>query len=199
MFAYPRYCLHGRQASIPNSKMSITTKRGDTGQTDLLFGKRVPKCHSRIEALGAVDSLTSALGLVRIHAQAAQTQQIIPRIQQELVALMGIVVVTAEDYPRYVQDGFANLGVEHVERLTSESAEMEALLPRVTDWILPGSKGSLASAHLDMARAFCRHAECAVLGLGSDDALANPHVIPYLNRLSDLLWILARIEETPPR
>ncbi len=173
--------------------MSITTKRGDTGTTDLLYGKRVPKTHPRMEALGAVDELTSALGLARLQAHEAITLSILPRVQRELIAVMGLVAVSAEDYARYLKDGFANLGESQLEQLTNEAADLEQSLPPLTDWVLPGSKGSPAGAHLEMARAICRRSERAVLSLG--DACPNPILPAYLNRLSDLLWLLARKEE----
>ena len=173
--------------------MSITTKRGDTGTTDLLYGKRVPKTHPRMEALGAVDELTSALGLARLQAREAITLSVLPRVQRELIAVMGLVAVSAEDYPRYVKDGFANLGESQLEQLTNEAADLEQSLPPLTDWVVPGSKGSSAGAHLEMARSICRRAERAVLSL--DDSCPNPILPAYLNRLSDLLWLLARKEE----
>lgn len=172
--------------------MSITTKRGDTGTTDLLYGRRVPKTHPSMEALGAVDELTSVLGLVRLQAQEEIFQEILPRVQRELIAVMGLVAVNAEDYPRYVKDGFSNLGESQLEQLTMEAAEIEKTLPPLKDWVVPGSKGSLAAAHLDHARAICRRAERAVLALG---ACPNPLLPAYLNRLSDLLWLLARKAE----
>ncbi len=171
--------------------MSITTKRGDTGQTDLLFGTRVPKTDGRMVALGAVDELNAALGLVRLHASRTDTGKIIARVQQELIAVMGVVAVPTEDYPRYQQAGYADLAPAALARITSEAVEIEAQLPPQKDWVLPGSKGHAGSAYLDFARCVCRRAERDVLALAID----HPIIPPYLNRLSDLLWLLARWEE----
>ena len=175
--------------------MSITTKRGDGGETDLLYGKRVPKTHPRMVALGAVDELTASLGLVRIHAQKERTKSILPRVQMELIGLMGLMAVARADYPRDEKDGCSNLTSVHLDTLTEEAKNIESHLPPVTDWILPGSKGCAASAYLDHARTICRNAERAVLALDGENASPNPHLPAYLNRLSDLLWLLARLEE----
>lgn len=175
--------------------MSITTKRGDAGETDLLYGKRVPKTHPRMIALGSVDELTSALGLVRVHAGKELTKTMLPRIQQELIAVMGLVAVAKEDFARYTKDGFSTIGLEHVETLTREAADLEKSLPPVTDWVLPGSKQCMASAYLDLARSICRRAERDVLSLEADNASPNQVLPAYLNRLSDLIWLLARMEE----
>lgn len=123
--------------------MSITTKRGDAGETDLLYGKRVPKTHPRMVALGAVDELTSALGLVRVHAAKELTKSVLPRIQKELIAVMGLMAVAKEDFARYTKDGFSTIGPEHVETLTREAAGLEKSLPPVTDWVLPEANNAL--------------------------------------------------------
>jgi len=178
--------------------MSITTKRGDSGETDLLYGRRIAKTHPRMEALGAVDELTAALGLARLSSRDPNGLSLIGSVQQELVSLMGLLACHADDYARYLKDGFATLEQTHVTRLTAAAGEIEAALPPPTDWVLPGSRGSWASAHLDVARSICRRAERCVAGLGGADAPPTPHLVPYLNRLSDLLWLMARREECGP-
>ncbi len=175
--------------------MSITTKRGDSGQTDLLFGHRVPKTHPRMAALGAVDELNASLGLVRLYSERPETTSLVAQVQQELIAIMGVVAVTPEDFPRYEATGFANLKAESLDQLTAAAAALEQQLPPQKGWVLPGSKGHVGSTYLDLARCISRRAEREIVGLHEQGELANPLLVPYLNRLSDVLWLLARVEE----
>ncbi len=176
--------------------MSITTKRGDSGLTDLLFGGRVGKAHPRLHAVGEVDELNAALGLVRVQVREEGLRGIAARAQQDLVALMGVLSAGPEHAERYAAQGFKTLGVESVERLTKESAELEAHFPDgFKGWSMPGDKGGTGAAWLEMARGICRRAERAVAALPPEDQPGNPHLIPWLNRLSDLLWLAARVEE----
>ena len=177
-------------------KMSITTKRGDAGETDLLFGGRVGKAHPRLHAVGEVDELNAALGLVRVHVQDVAIRKIAAQAQQDLVALMGILSAGPEHAGRYESQGFRNLGATEVERMSAEAAGLEAHFPEgFHGWSMPGDKGGAGSAWLEMARCICRRAERAVNALPSADQPPNPHLIPWLNRLSDLLWLAARVEE----
>ncbi len=176
--------------------MSITTKRGDSGTTDLLFGHRVPKTHPRMAALGAVDELNAALGFVRLYSTRESTRAMVARVQQELIAIMGVVAVTVEDFPKYEATGFANLAPAALDRLTAEAQALELALPPQKGWVLPGSKGHPGSTYLDFARTVSRRAEREIVGLEEANALANSLLLPYFNRLSDLLWLLARVEET---
>jgi cob(I)alamin adenosyltransferase len=176
--------------------ISITTKRGDAGQTDLLFGGRVGKAHPRLHAVGEVDELNAALGLVRVHVQESSVQAMIRRAQGDLVALMGILSAGPENAERYAGQGFQGLGAEAVDRLTKESAALEAQFPEgFKGWSMPGDAGGTGAAWLEMARCICRRAERAVAALPAADIPPNPHLIPWLNRLSDLLWLAARVEE----
>lgn len=177
------------------AKRSITTKRGDGGETDLLFGQRVAKDHPRLAAVGAVDEMMAALGLVRQHAKNANTSALAERVQRDLIGLMGVLSTAAEDYPRYLRSGFATVEEHHVSQLTRAAEEIEAIVPPVSDWVLPGAVPSLAAAHLEVARTICRRAERCVAALRGDAAAATPHALTYLNRLADLLWLLARLEE----
>lgn len=175
---------------------SITTKRGDAGETDLLFGGRVRKDHPRLHAVGEVDELNAALGLVRIHLRDPDVREMVVRAQQDLVALMGILSAGPEHAARYEAQGFRGLGEEGVARLTRESALLEARFPDgFKGWSMPGEKGGSGAAFLEWARCVCRRAERAVASLPSGDQSGNPHLIPWLNRLSDLLWLAARAEE----
>jgi len=176
--------------------MSITTKRGDGGKTDLIFGGRVGKAHPRLHAVGEVDELNAALGLVRVHVGNTHVREIAARAQQDLVALMGLLSAGPEHAARYAAQGFRILEASAVERLTIESAQLESEFPDgFHGWSMPGDKGGAGAAWLEMARCICRRAERAVAALPGEDQPANDHIIPWLNRLSDLLWLAARVEE----
>ena len=170
--------------------MSITTKRGDGGQTDLLFGRRVPKTHPRMAACGAIDELSAALGLVRAEIHGSDRDGRLAEIQRDLIAVMGELATDAEDIGKYREMGFARLGGEAAAQIEAEIAALEASLPKPEGWALPGDSGSRAAAQLDFARAVCRRAEREVAAI--DDTPSA--ILPYLNRLSDLLWLMARDE-----
>ncbi len=173
----------------------ITTKTGDTGLTGVLGPERMPKEHPRIEALGAVDEATSALGLARAWCDDPFVYDILLHIQRDLYTLMAELATTTA---RSDAIGMRIIGddVAWLERI------QEGLLVRVEippRFILPGD--TRAGATLDFARATVRRAERMVSRLfhvGSvDDAgsLANGEALRYLNRLSDLLFVLARVAE----
>ena len=175
---------------------SITTKRGDGGKTDLLFGGRVGKAHPRLHAVGEVDELNSALGLVRVHLTNDRLREIAAGAQRDLVALMGLLSAGPEHAQRYAAQGFQELGMDAVARLTAEAATLEAEFPDgFHDWSMPGDKGGAGAAWLELARCICRRAERAVAALPDEDQPGNENIIPWLNRLSDLLWLAARVEE----
>jgi cob(I)alamin adenosyltransferase len=172
--------------------MSIVTRTGDDGTTALMYGRRVPKSHPRIAACGAVDELNAALGLARASAAQCLGGSLLP-IQKELVGLMGELSTLDEDMPRYIKDGFALITADSVERLDQLAAKLEAEIPAFKDWVMPGENP--ASAALDFARTICRQAERHVCSL----EIHNPQIISYLNRLSDVLWLMARSFETSPK
>ena len=177
--------------------MSITTRRGDKGSTDLLFGHCVLKSHPRIHALGAVDELNAALGLVRVTATADIVRTSVPAFQMELIALMGELATPRGEEERYAKTHPQQINRECVERLDALVSEMEkqgAL--KFEGWALPGAAGSLSGAHCDVARTVCRRAERCVMDLaGTEDEVPNVEIVRYLNRLSDVLWLMARMEE----
>lgn len=177
--------------------MSIVTQTGDLGTTGLLFNRRVPKSHPRVEAYGACDELNAALGLARAQLRAASRHCVSARLleaaQKDLIALMGEVATLAADRARYLQAGHRVLGVEDVERLTREAHALEARGIRASGWAIPGDNA--AAAALDLARTVCRRAERRVVALGEKARRANPEVVRYLNRLGDLLWLMARQAE----
>jgi cob(I)alamin adenosyltransferase len=177
--------------------VSIATKTGDTGTTALMYGHRVSKCHPRVQACGAVDELNAAIGMAR----AALTHRFVAdhlyTTQKELVALMGEIATLPEDLPRYVKDGFPMVTSEMTGRLDAIVKEIEAQNVSFKDWATPGA--THGSAALDVARTTCRRAERGVCALHDGGQLSNAEILVYLNRLSDVLWLMARWVEQRDR
>jgi len=170
--------------------MSICTKRGDEGVTDLLFGKRVAKTHARVEACGAVDELNAVLGIVRNAGVSDEMQEWVNEVQKKLVGLMGVIATHEDDHSEYVEKGYTGIETEDVVWLEALIAEAETEKGiRFKGWARPGKEGKLASAYLDLARTVCRRSERACWAV-EDDALLTARL--FLNRLSDSLWLLAR-------
>ncbi len=168
--------------------MSISTKTGDAGTTALLFNRRVAKSDPRVEACGSVDELNAALGLARATTRSRQARTRLQRIQRELVALMGELATHPDDRAAYRQAGFPRIRARVTARLGRWVSLLEAQGTTFQGWAMPGD--SLAGAAFDLARTACRRAErrvCALPGGGE-----NPEIVRYLNRLSDLLWLMAR-------
>lgn len=170
--------------------MSIATKTGDAGTTGLMYNRRVSKSHPRVEACGTVDELNAALGMVRASTSIAPVHDKVLTVQKDLITLMGELSVAPEDCARYVRDGFPVLTSEQTSRLDGWVKEIEAQHITFQGWAIPGD--NLPAATLDVARAVCRRAERRVCDLQQAGELKNPELIVYLNRLSDLLWLLAR-------
>jgi cob(I)alamin adenosyltransferase len=173
--------------------MSIVTKTGDQGTTALMYNRRVPKSHPRVEAYGDVDELNAAVGLARAAAQPAFVQTTLLNIQKDLVVLMGELATAVEDLPRFVKDGYSLVTAGMTIRLEGAAKEIESAGVTFKGWATPGA--NLPAAALDVARTVCRRAERRVCALHEAGQLKNPEVIVYLNRLSDLLWLLARSAE----
>jgi cob(I)alamin adenosyltransferase len=174
--------------------MSIVTKTGDSGTTALMYGRRVPKNHPRVEAVGAIDELNAALGWARATATENFVSENLLAIQKNLVLLMGEVGVSPEDLPRYVNDGFSIVTPEMTAQLEKLVKEIESQNVSFKGWATPGATQN--SAALDLARTICRRAERRVCDLKQNDELKNNEIIIFLNRLSDLLWLFARWVET---
>lgn len=174
--------------------MSIVTKTGDSGETSLMYGRRVAKSDARVDAYGCVDEFTAALGLARaLSAVPFITDQILA-VQKELITVMGELATAPQDMERYVKDGFQLTTAEMVDRVGAVIAEMEkdpSLYPK--DWVIPGA--TPGSAALDLARTVCRRAERKAAALGRAEGGLNPEIVRYLNRLSDFCWLLARSAE----
>lgn len=173
--------------------MSIATKTGDAGETSLMYGRRVPKTDARVEAYGCVDELNAALGMVRASVGGAAIADQVLSIQKELVTVMGELATAPQDLERYEKDGFSLTTAAMVNRLTAAIDDLEkdkTLYGK--GWATPGN--TPLAATLDLARTICRRAERRVAALdGAQHSIAE--ILRYLNRLSDLCWLLARFAE----
>ncbi len=167
--------------------MKIYTRTGDDGTTALFAGGRVPKDHWRVEAYGTVDELNSLLGLTRTLKPSAQTDAWLREVQQQLFVL-GADLATPPDAK---SSHILRIGEEAVQWLEVTIDAMEESLPPLTHFILPG--GSQAGASLHVARTVCRRAERLVIAL-TESSVSASVALPYLNRLSDFLFVLARWE-----
>lgn len=167
----------------------VTTGTGDTGYTGLIGEQRVPKYDPRPDTFGTVDEATSALGLARAMTQDPRIKKVIYDIQNELYLLMAELATPPENYEKL---GF-RMTVEHVRRLeqVEESLKQEVEIPN--KFIVPGDTPD--GAALDLARTIIRRAERMAVKLLHDGVIANGEVVRYLNRLSDLIFILARYIE----
>ena len=172
-----------RKADEPVRLTRIYTRAGDHAETSLGDGSRVPKLDCRIAAFGTVDELNSLIGLVLAGDPPAEMQPVLERVQNELFDVGADISVPfgVADRLRVVQS--------QVDALESDCDRFNANLPELKSFVLPG--GSEAAARLHVARAVCRRAERDVLD-ASEQVELNPLVTVYLNRLSDLLFILAR-------
>ncbi len=166
----------------------IYTRAGDGGDTGLGDGQRVPKDHPRVHAYGEVDELNAALGLLAVHEPQYKEAVLIQRIQNDLFDVGADLCV-----PPPTEPGAADIALRVVpaQTLHLEHAidRVNADLAPLNSFVLPG--GTPAAAWLHLARTVCRRAERAVVTLAADAAV-NPEVLVYLNRLSDLLFVLAR-------
>jgi cob(I)alamin adenosyltransferase len=174
--------------------MSIVTKTGDKGETSLMYGRRVPKSDPHIEACGCIDELTAALGLARSFSSEKFLSEEILAAQKDLIVVMGELATAVEDRERYLKNGFHPTTAAMVDRITAVIVDLEkdeSLYPK--DWVIPGA--TVVSAALDFARATCRRAERHVARLITNEKDFNLEILRYLNRLSDLCWILARYTE----
>jgi cob(I)alamin adenosyltransferase len=169
--------------------VKIYTKGGDLGETSLLGGARVPKDHLRVAAYGDVDETSAALGTVRAVADARPLDRLVLGIQRDLFA---IGAQLADPTHRVVsRRAKAAVTAAHVRRLERAIDAREDRLPPLRAFVMPGGAASAAALHL--ARTVCRRAERSVVTLARE-ADVDPRIVVYLNRLSDLLFVLARDE-----
>jgi cob(I)alamin adenosyltransferase len=173
-----------REIDEPVRLTRIYTRGGDRGETSLGDGSRVPKLDCRIAAFGTVDELNSQLGLVLAGSVDERIREVLERVQNELFDVGADISV-----PFGVGDGRLRVSQEQIDRLESDCDRFNAGLTELRSFVLPG--GTEAAARIHVARAVCRRAERGVLEAAERVEL-NPLVLVYLNRLSDLLFILAR-------
>lgn len=173
--------------------MSIITGRGDSGETDLLFGKRIAKSSLRVGVLGCIDELNAALGLARVASGDDGIIAIIDGLQEKLVGLMGELACVPEDAERYAVQFKCALTMEDVLRIEETAREAEKRGIHFTGWARPGAEGSMMKAGLDFARTIARRTEREVWLLHESGQPVSGAIRLFFNRVSDLLWILARV------
>jgi cob(I)alamin adenosyltransferase len=173
----------------------IYTKKGDDGTTALWYGGRVPKSDARTEAYGAVDEAGSALGVARslCEPEQAEIARDILRVQRELF-VVGAELATAPEAAERLEDAVSRVTDEMVDAL---DGEIDRYMDRVSlppKFVIPG--GTPLSAQLDLARAIVRRAERRVVALEEESGLASGAVRRYMNRVSDLIYAMARFADT---
>jgi cob(I)alamin adenosyltransferase len=159
------------------------TGTGDKGETGLYGGTRVGKENPRVEAYGAVDELNSQIGVARALIKDKKLSETLKQVQEDLFVLGGDLA------SELVNAKIPRIGKLQLDRLEKVTDESNSALPRLRRFILPG--GSLAGAELHVARAVCRRAERRIVALSKSESI-NPEVLPYINRLSSFLFVLAR-------
>lgn len=167
--------------------VKIYTKTGDTGETSLFDKTRVSKADPRVEAYGEVDELNACLGAARAARLDADLTAVLEQIQSELFAVGARLADPSSRIAARVEK--VTVSNAEVEQLEAMIDRLDAQLPPLRRFILPG--GSTAGALLHLARTVCRRAERRVVGLGA--GAVDPVIVTYLNRLSDLLFVMARV------
>jgi cob(I)alamin adenosyltransferase len=170
--------------------MAIYTKTGDDGDTALFGGGRVPKSDKRVQAYGEVDELNSFVGLAVASLRESEVASGLRLIQNDLFAL-GANLATPEGDGSRPRPQTPDVPTHRVEAMELWIDKATAELPELREFVLPG--GSEGGAMLHVCRSVCRRAERAVVALGREESL-DPGIVPYLNRLSDLLFVWARLE-----
>jgi cob(I)alamin adenosyltransferase len=165
---------------MPNRLTKIYTRQGDEGYT-LLGDNRLSKDDLLIEALGTIDELNSAIGMIIASSPLPDINACLTQIQHDLFDLGGELHL-----PKRVC-----ITAEKITRLEAELDQWNAILPPLKEFILPG--GNVPAAHAHLARTICRRAERAMVRLHRQVSLENPEMLRYLNRLSDLLFVIARM------
>ena len=179
-------------ASSSDYRKKVYTKFGDKGETSLLYGGRVSKNNPHSEAYGITDEAVSAMGLARSLSEDSRVKDTLRDLQRDLFTIAAELATDPGKYELF-QQHFKPVTPEMVESLeqTIDSLEEDVDMPKV--FILPG--GTPASSAIDMARCIIRTAERRVVALKEEDLLTNDHILAYLNRLGDLLFVLARYQD----
>jgi cob(I)alamin adenosyltransferase len=168
--------------------MSIATKAGDGGQTGLAGGVRVSKADLRVESYGSVDELNSVLGFARSICRNPEIAAWTEEIQRTLFRLGAALATSTEN-----EKNAPVISAENIESVTKLVHKIEAMDGILSDWSLPGA--NTESAAYEIARTVCRRAERAAVRFVENGGEVQPTVIPYLNRLSDVIWLFGRLIE----
>ncbi len=163
----------------------IYTKTGDKGQTSLIGGTRVPKHHIRIESYGTIDELNSFIGLIKDQEIDTNSKYVLNEIQDRLFTIGSSLATETAQTKMKLPD----LKDEDLSLLENEMDKMDEILPEMRAFILPGGHTSISFCHI--ARCVCRRAERNIIHL-SEEHFVAPLIVPYLNRLSDYLFVLSR-------
>jgi len=169
--------------------MSITTKVGDKGTTFLFSGEEVPKDSPRTEAYGDIDELVSVLGIARAQSSKKEIADILFWLQTELF-VVATELATERKQLALVRE---RIDAARLSKLDQRRDELETKITMPKGFIIPG--GTPVAAVIDHARTIARRCERKTVGLTRDGLVENPHLLIWLNRLSDYLWLLARYEE----
>jgi cob(I)alamin adenosyltransferase len=190
-------------ASTP-SPSAVATRRGDDGTTGLLFGgERIAKDDVRTEAYGTIDEAVAALGIARAQLGLkdrlgtlapgfGELPDVILRLQRELFVAAAELATEPTAWDRQ-REGVSRVSASMVEGLDAILREAEGHITMPTEFVVPGETPT--SAALELARTIVRRAERRAVTLGAEGLIPGPHLLPYLNRLADLLWVLARAAE----
>ena len=184
--------MAGLSSSSSSYRKKVYTKFGDKGETSLLYGGRVSKASVHTEAYGITDEAVSAMGLARAFSADQKVKDILRDLQRELFTIAAELATDPEKYDLF-QQHFTPVTQQMVDNLETiiDSLEEEFEMPNV--FVLPG--GSPASSAIDMARTIIRTAERRVVVVAEAERLTNDLILTYLNRLGDLLFVLARYED----
>jgi len=169
---------------------SIATRAGDDGTTGMLYGQRVAKDHPQIEAVGAFDELNAAIGFAKAFCSDATRRSALEAIQGDLINLMGELACAQEDAERYSASKFVKLSDAELARVDAMLATLEGRNVQTEGWATPGA--TLPAAALDLARTAARRAERRLVAVATNGRSLRPIVGRYINRVSDLLWLMAR-------
>jgi ATP:cob(I)alamin adenosyltransferase len=164
--------------------MSISTKGGDKGKTSLWSGQRVWKSDIRVESYGTIDELDSHIGEAKHYVKLDHVKEILESIQNELMRVMGELASVEKQFT-------SPISAEDLEKITNCVHDFENKVP-LKGFVVPGN--TIQSSKLDICRTIARRAERRIIALNQDQAV-NPNLIGFVNRLSDLFFIIARAEE----
>jgi cob(I)alamin adenosyltransferase len=186
------------------SESAVATRKGDDGTTGLLFGgQRISKDDLRTDAYGTIDEAVAALGLARaqlglkdrlgvLSAGFGDLPSVILRLQRELFVVAAELATNPDAWGR-LEDGRTRVSAEMVDGIDGLLRDVEAHIAMPHEFVVPGETPT--SAALELARTVVRRAERRAVTLGREGLIPGPHLLPYLNRLADLLWVLARAAE----